>query len=86
MLELSIKTRGLAEGGFPPRLVEHAVQGGPLRAFLIAWHHGGSFEMAREDSGLRLRLRLPSAPESVQLPAPDQEWLAIQFSMLEKWD
>ena len=28
---------------------------------------------------------LPADPESVELPAADAEWLAVQFAMLENW-
>ena len=58
---------------------------GLLKAYVIAWHHGGTLRTATEGEVSQFELTLPVDPSAVALPEPNADWLAGQFSMLEDW-
>lgn len=56
-----------------------------LRAYLLAWHHGGGLRSTWQADGRRFELRLAVEPSAVDRPEPDAEWLTEQFARLEDW-
>lgn len=56
-----------------------------LRAYLLAWHHGGGLRSTGQADGLRFELRLALEPSAVDRPEPDADWLTGQFARLEDW-
>lgn len=56
-----------------------------LRAFLIAWHHGGRIELAEVDGHGRCSLLMPTEPVAGESPAPDAEWIEDLFLRVETW-
>jgi two-component system probable response regulator PhcQ len=56
-----------------------------VRAYLLAWHHGGSLRSTWEPEGPRLDVCLALEPSAVDRPEPDADWLTEQFARLEDW-
>lgn len=84
--QLVVTGPGMA-GGSPGRDVPGAMdEADLLGAYLLAWHHGGSLSRAADGGGTRFELTLPADPAAVVLPAPDADWLAGEFALLEPWE
>lgn len=84
-LTINVTGSGASSSPFTGGLAADGPDAGLLKAYLIAWHHGGALKATTAEGHSRFVLTLPEDPDAVVLPKPDENWLAEQFSMFEDW-